>query len=54
MHEGSRRAIIAAFLANLGIALAKFVGFFLTGAASLLAEALHSVGGCGPGCRSPG
>ena len=41
--EGSRRAIIAAFFANLGIAVAKFVGFFFTGAASMLAEAVHSV-----------
>jgi hypothetical protein len=39
----SRRAIIAAFLANLGIALSKFVAFALTGAASMLAEAIHSV-----------
>src|SRR5436305_535038 len=43
MHEGSRRAIFAALAANLGIAIAKFAGFFLTGAASLLAEAVHSV-----------
>jgi len=43
MQEGSRRAVIAAFLANFGIAIAKFVGFALTGAASLLAEAVHSV-----------
>jgi cation diffusion facilitator family transporter len=47
VHEGSRRAIVAAFLANLGIAIAKFVGFALTGAASLLAEALHSVADTG-------
>ena len=47
MHEGSRRAIIAAFLANLGIAIAKFVGFVLTGSASLLAEAIHSVADTG-------
>ena len=47
MHEGSRRAIVAAFLANLGIAIAKFVGFAITGAASLLAEALHSVADTG-------
>jgi cation diffusion facilitator family transporter len=40
--DGSRRAIAAAFLANLGIALAKLVGFLVTGAASLLAEAIHS------------
>jgi len=47
VHEGSRRAIVAAFLANLGIAIAKFVGFAITGAASLLAEALHSVADTG-------
>jgi cation diffusion facilitator family transporter len=43
MDTGSRRAILAAFLANLGIAIAKFLGFLVTGATSLLAEALHSV-----------
>ncbi len=43
MQEGSRRAIVAAFFANLGIAIAKFVGFAATGAASMLAEAVHSV-----------
>jgi cation diffusion facilitator family transporter len=37
------RAVIAALLANLGIAAAKLVGFLLTGASSMLAEALHSV-----------
>jgi cation diffusion facilitator family transporter len=47
VQEGSRRAIVAAFLANLGIAIAKFVGFAITGAASLLAEALHSVADTG-------
>ncbi len=47
MHEGSRRAIIAAFLANLGIAISKFIGFALTGSASLLAEAIHSVADTG-------
>ena len=41
--EESRTAIIAAFLANLGIALAKLVGFAITGAASLAAEAVHSL-----------
>jgi cation diffusion facilitator family transporter len=40
---GERRAVLAALAANLGIAIAKFVGFALTGAASLLAEAIHSV-----------
>ena len=47
MHEGSRKAIAAAFLANLGIAVAKFAGFAVTGAASLLAEAIHSVADTG-------
>jgi cation diffusion facilitator family transporter len=47
MQEGSRRAILAAFLANFGIAISKFVGFAFTGAASLLAEALHSVADTG-------
>jgi len=47
MQEGSRRAILAAFLANLGIAIAKFVGFLFTGAASLLAETLHSIADTG-------
>jgi divalent metal cation (Fe/Co/Zn/Cd) transporter len=28
---GSKRAIIAALLANAGIAVAKFIGFFITG-----------------------
>ena len=39
----STPAVLAAFGANLGIAVAKFVGFLFTGAASLLAEAVHSV-----------
>jgi cation diffusion facilitator family transporter len=43
MQEASRRAIVAAFAANLGIAVAKFLGFAFTGAASMLAEAVHSV-----------
>jgi cation diffusion facilitator family transporter len=42
MQEGSKKAIVAAFLANLGIAVAKLVGFLVTGAASMLAEAVHS------------
>lgn len=47
VHEGSRRAIIAAFLANLGIAAAKFVAFLFTGAASMLAETVHSLADTG-------
>ncbi len=42
MQEGSRRAVLVAFLANLGVAAAKLVGYGFTGAASLLAEAVHS------------
>jgi cation diffusion facilitator family transporter len=40
---GGSRAIIAALAANAGIALAKFVGFLITGSSSMLAEAAHSV-----------
>ena len=47
MQDGSRKAIIAAFGANLGIAVSKFVGFVLTGSAGLLAEAGHSVADTG-------
>ena len=42
MQEGSRKAIIAAFFANLGIAVAKFAGFLITRSAGLLAESAHS------------
>ena len=45
--DGSRRAIFAAFFANLGIAISKFVGFLITGSASLLAETIHSVADTG-------
>ena len=47
MQEGSRRAIVAAFFANLGIAVAKFVGFIITGSAALLAETGHSLADTG-------
>jgi cation diffusion facilitator family transporter len=40
---GGTRAILAALAANAGIAAAKFVGFAITGSASMLAEAVHSV-----------
>lgn len=40
---GGKKAILAALLANLGVAIAKFVGFLVTGAASMMAEAIHSV-----------
>ncbi|MGD9987129.1 cation diffusion facilitator family transporter [Pseudonocardia sp.] len=41
--NGGTRAIIAALLANAGIAVAKFIGFVVTGSSSMLAEAVHSV-----------
>jgi cation diffusion facilitator family transporter len=40
-------AAVAALLANLGIAVAKFIGFLVTGASSMLAEAFHSVADTG-------
>jgi cation diffusion facilitator family transporter len=45
--SGGTKAVIAALLANLGIALSKFVAFFITGSASMLAEAIHSVADSG-------
>ena len=39
--------MVAALLANTGIALTKFVAFLLTGASSMLAEAIHSVADSG-------
>lgn len=39
---GGTRAIVAALMANLGIAVAKFIGFLLTRASSMLAESIHS------------
>jgi len=48
-HGGGHgtKAIVAALLANLGIAIAKFVAFLVTGASSMLAEAIHSVADSG-------
>ena len=40
---GGSKAIIAALLANAGIAAAKFVGFLVTGSSSMLAESVHSL-----------
>ena len=36
------KAVIAAFFANLGIAIMKFIGFAFTGSGAMLAEAVHS------------
>lgn len=42
-----KKAIAAAFLANLGIAIAKFIGFLITRSSSLLAESVHSLADTG-------
>jgi cation diffusion facilitator family transporter len=45
--EGGTRAVVAALLANTGIAVMKFLAFLLTGASSMLAEGIHSVADSG-------
>jgi divalent metal cation (Fe/Co/Zn/Cd) transporter len=40
---GGTKAIVAALLANAGIAVSKFIGYGITGSSSMLAEAVHSV-----------
>ena len=45
--EGGTKAVVAALLANTGIAVMKFLAFFLTGASSMLAEGIHSVADSG-------
>jgi cation diffusion facilitator family transporter len=46
-HGHGSSAVIAALLANLGIALSKLIGFLVTGSASMLAEAIHSTADSG-------
>ena len=41
--EGGTKVVIAALLANSGIAVSKFVAFAITGSTSMLSEAIHSV-----------
>ena len=41
--SGGTKAILAAMVANAGIAVAKFVAYLVTGSSSMLAESVHSV-----------
>jgi cation diffusion facilitator family transporter len=45
--DGGARAIVAALLANIGIAVTKLVAFLLTGSSSMLAESVHSLADSG-------
>ena len=45
--EGGNKAVVAALLANTGIAITKFLAFALTQSSSMLAEAIHSVADSG-------
>src|SRR4051812_45161784 len=46
-HGDSPRAVIAALLANLGIAVLKFGAFVITASSSMLSEAIHSLADTG-------
>ncbi|PRZ04929.1 cation diffusion facilitator family transporter [Isoptericola sp. CG 20/1183] len=45
--QGGTKAVVAALLANLGIAVTKFGAWALTGASSMLAEGVHSLADSG-------
>ncbi len=46
-HGDSTKAILYAFLANAGLAIAKTGGALYTGSGSMMAEAIHSFADCG-------
>ena len=46
-HDSSAKAILYAFLANLGIALSKLGAAIYTNSGSMLAESIHSFADCG-------
>jgi cation diffusion facilitator family transporter len=45
--SGEVRAVIAALLANMGIAASKLLAFFFTGSSSMLSEGVHSIADSG-------
>ena len=45
--DGGTKAVVAALLANTGIAVLKFLAFMLTRSSSMLAESVHSVADAG-------
>ncbi len=45
--EGGTKAVIAALLANAGIAVTKFIAFAFSGSSSMLAEGVHSLADAG-------
>ncbi|MFL6288141.1 MAG: cation diffusion facilitator family transporter, partial [Actinomycetes bacterium] len=45
--EGGTKAIVAALLANVGIAITKFIAYLVSGSSSMLAESVHSVADSG-------
>ena len=45
--SGGTKAILAAFLANTGIAITKFIAFVFSGSSSMLAESVHSLADAG-------
>ena len=45
--EGGTKAVIAAAIANVGIAVTKFVAYLITGSSSMLSEAIHSLADTG-------